>query len=331
MSRSGPMMRATVSKPFASTAAGRSVARATSEPMAIRLVSAATAPITVNISSAGRRVPSARHAEEVVVGEHRVEAGGLGRGRDREHRLDLGAERREGEREAGHGSRVRASTAAPTSPASSPSRAGTMSTGRPVAGALQVTGEPRAQRIEEHAAELDQTAGDEHHRGIEDVGQPDQPDRDLLRVVAHDRERVGVAGLRGVTDQHAGDRADVAVRTREQSTVPRPRRRARGPAHRARSRTPAPPSARAPRTRTIGPFGSTWKWPTSAAKPCAPRSTLPVTITIPPPTPVPSVTSRKSSSPCAAPCVSSASAATFASLSMTTGRPVASASSAPHG
>ena len=78
-----------------------------------------------------RRSPGAvgAHAEEVVVGEHRVEAGDLGRGGDREHRFDLGAERREGEREAGHGSRVRASTAAPTSPASSPSRAGTMSTG----------------------------------------------------------------------------------------------------------------------------------------------------------------------------------------------------------
>ena len=61
----------------------------------------------------------------------------------------------------------------------------------PVLGAFDVPVEPFAQWIEEHTAELDQTARDQDDRRIEDVGQPDQPDRDLLRVVVDDRERVG--------------------------------------------------------------------------------------------------------------------------------------------
>ena len=50
----------------------------------------------------------------------------------------------------------------------------------------------------------------------------------------------------------------------------------------------------------IGPSGSIWKWPTSAANPWAPRSTVPPTRT-PPPMPVPSVITIASVMPRAAP------------------------------
>ena len=77
----------------------------------------------------------------------------------------------------------------------------------------------------------------------------------------------------------------------------------------------------------IGPAGSIWKWPISAAKPLAPRSTRPSTMT-PPPMPVPSVTTSASRRPRATPTLISPYAATFASLSTIVGSPVASASAA---
>ena len=66
-----------------------------------------------------------------------------------------------------------------------------------------------------------------------------------------------------------------------------------------------------------GPSGLSVMWPSSAPRPCAPRKVIPP-ITTPPPTPVPSVSITRWSSPsrCA-----SASAAQLASLSTNTGTP----------
>ena len=66
-------MRASVSKPLASVAYGRSVARATSEPTAIRSVADATAPINVEHLERGATPSGAVAPEQVVVREHAVE------------------------------------------------------------------------------------------------------------------------------------------------------------------------------------------------------------------------------------------------------------------
>ena len=110
-------MRASVSKPLASVAYGRSVARATREPTAIRSVADATAPINANISSAGRRSTGAVAPEQVVVGEHAVEPRGFSRGRHRQCRTDVVAERRQRDPHLDRHASSRASTAAPMTPA----------------------------------------------------------------------------------------------------------------------------------------------------------------------------------------------------------------------
>ena len=66
-----------------------------------------------------------------------------------------------------------------------------------------------------------------------------------------------------------------------------------------------------------GPSGLSVMWPSSAPRPCAPRKVIP-SITTPPPTPVPSVSITRWSSPSM---WASASAAQFASLSTNTGTP----------
>ena len=124
-------MRSTVSSAAASVAGGRSVARATSVPIEMRSVSAATAPSSAAHSSAGRSSPVARRAEEVVVDEDAVQTCRLGRARDRERDLRVFDERREREPEP-HRRRRRigrssASSAAPITPARSPVAAGTIS------------------------------------------------------------------------------------------------------------------------------------------------------------------------------------------------------------
>ncbi len=65
-------------------------------------------------------------------------------------------------------------------------------------------------------------------------------------------------------------------------------------------------------------------WPNSAAAPCAPRPSAPLT-TMPPPIPVPIVSKRASVQSSAAPNRHSASIAAVASLSTNTGRPSRSA------
>ena len=67
------------------------------------------------------------------------------------------------------------------------------------------------------------------------------------------------------------------------------------------------------------------RWPISAPEPWAPWSSFPST-TMPPPTPVPSVTKTMLSQPCPPPFQNSPSAATLASLPAFTGKPVSSVS-----
>ena len=79
----------------ARTAGGRSVARATSVPIEIRRVSAATAPRSAPHSSAGRSSARPVRAEQVVVHEHTVQPGGLRGARHRERDLRILDEGRE--------------------------------------------------------------------------------------------------------------------------------------------------------------------------------------------------------------------------------------------
>ena len=69
-------------------------------------------------------------APQMVVDEHAVETGRFGRARDTDRYLGVVDERREREADVdGHASSVRASTAAPTAPARSPSSAGMIAIG----------------------------------------------------------------------------------------------------------------------------------------------------------------------------------------------------------
>ena len=90
-------MRASVSKPLASVAYGRNVARATREPTAIALRRRRDRAHQREHLERGAALAGGVAPEQVVVREHAVEPARLGRRRDRERRADVVAERRQGD------------------------------------------------------------------------------------------------------------------------------------------------------------------------------------------------------------------------------------------
>ena len=192
-------------------------------------------------------------APEMIEHEHRVEPGGLGRARDRDRDLRILDERRQRQPDAHtHVSSSRASTAAPTAPARSPSSRRHDRDVRPVGRAFDVAHERRLQRIEQQRTELHEPAGDHDQLGVEHVGERREAERRRCRRTrASNAMRVGVAGARRFLHVHAGDRRrsspPAAARIARAAAL---RARARAPCARARCPTRSPPSARAHRTRT---------------------------------------------------------------------------------
>ena len=118
---------------------------------------------------------------------------------------------------------------------------------------------------------------------VEDVGQPGQADRDVVGVLARAIARPSGSPACAASPTWTPVTASTSPPARA-STCGAVARRRPTPDPSAQARCPmrTPPSARARRTRTAAPSGTIWKWPTSAANPCAPRMTRP-RATMPPP------------------------------------------------
>src|SRR3954452_12190981 len=64
--------------------------------------------------------------------------------------------------------------------------------GRTVPRPFELPAEELAQRLEQHVAELDEAAGDHDELGVEDVDETDETDRDAARILADEREGIGL-------------------------------------------------------------------------------------------------------------------------------------------
>ena len=166
-------------------ATGRSDARATSVPTATRRRGHADRAEQRDAFERGAASPRRGVAEQVVVDEHAVDPGGCSAATatataPRGSSVNDGSARPSFTGEVA-GERGRADDAGALT-----ERGGTIGTSGRYGAPSRCAAEGVAERREEQVAELDEPAGDDDHLGVEDVGEPGEPERDPAGVRLED-------------------------------------------------------------------------------------------------------------------------------------------------